>query len=69
VHYRIGTWAGRVIAVLPVLALLAVLRVEENYAVAFAQATMGILFDASEFAAVPSLGVVGVRGTSVRGGW
>lgn len=44
-----------VISVLPVLALLGVLRVEEIYAVAFVQATMGILFDAGEFAAVPSL--------------
>ncbi|HKT04622.1 MAG TPA: MFS transporter [Rugosimonospora sp.] len=44
-----------VIAVLPVLSLLGVLRVEEIYAVAFVQATMGILFDAGEFAAVPSL--------------
>jgi MFS family permease len=46
---------GAVIAVLPVLALLGVLRVEEIYAVAFVQATMGILFDSGEFAAVPSL--------------
>jgi Transmembrane secretion effector len=46
---------GAVIAVLPVLALLGVLRVEEIYAVAFVQATMGILFDTGEFAAVPSL--------------
>jgi MFS family permease len=44
-----------VIAVLPVLSLLGVLRVEEIYAVAFVQASMGILFDAGEFAAVPSL--------------
>ena len=44
-----------VIGVLPVLSLLGVLRVEEIYAVAFVQATMGILFDAGEFAAVPSL--------------
>jgi MFS family permease len=44
-----------VIAVLPVLSLLGVLHVEEIYAVAFVQATMGILFDAGEFAAVPSL--------------
>lgn len=44
-----------VIAVLPVLSLLGVLRVEEIYAVAFIQATMGILFDSGEFAAVPSL--------------
>jgi MFS family permease len=46
---------GAVIAVLPVLSLLGVLRVEEIYAVAFVQATMGILFDSGEFAAVPSL--------------
>jgi MFS family permease len=44
-----------VIGVLPVLSMLGVLRVEEIYAVAFVQATMGILFDAGEFAAVPSL--------------
>jgi hypothetical protein len=44
-----------VIGVLPVLSLLGVLRVEEIYGVAFVQATMGILFDAGEFAAVPSL--------------
>jgi hypothetical protein len=44
-----------VVGVLPALALLGVLRVEEIYAVAFVQATMGILFDAGEFAAVPSL--------------
>jgi MFS family permease len=44
-----------VIGVLPVLSLLGVLRVEEIYAVAFVQATMGILFDAGEFAAIPSL--------------
>ncbi|HEY7224557.1 MAG TPA: MFS transporter [Micromonosporaceae bacterium] len=44
-----------VISVVPVLSLLGVLRVEEIYVVAFVQATMGILFDAGEFAAIPSL--------------
>jgi MFS family permease len=46
---------GATIAILPVLALLGILRVEYIYAVAFAQATLGIPFDASEFAAIPSL--------------
>jgi predicted MFS family arabinose efflux permease len=44
-----------VIAVLPVLALSGTLRVEEIYAVAFVQSTLGILFNCGEFAAIPSL--------------
>ncbi|HXW43955.1 MAG TPA: MFS transporter [Streptosporangiaceae bacterium] len=44
-----------VIAVLPVLALAGVLRVEDIYAVAFVQSTLGILFNCGEFAAIPSL--------------
>ena len=44
-----------VIAVLPVLALSGTLRVEDIYAVAFVQSTMGILFNCGEFAAIPSL--------------
>lgn len=43
------------IAVLPVLYLTDSLQVEYVYAVAFVQSTLGILFDASEFAAIPSL--------------
>jgi MFS family permease len=46
---------GVVIAVLPVLYLFGELRVEYIYAVGFVQATLGILFDAGEFAAIPSL--------------
>ncbi|MFL6136285.1 MAG: MFS transporter [Frankiaceae bacterium] len=46
---------GLVIAVLPVLFLLGELRVEHIYAVGFVQSTLGILFDAGEFAAIPSL--------------
>ena len=44
-----------VIAVLPVLFLAGALRVEYVYAVAFAQSCLGILFEAGEFAAIPSL--------------
>jgi predicted MFS family arabinose efflux permease len=44
-----------VIAVLPVLALSGTLRVEDIYAVAFVQSTLGILFNCGEFAAIPSL--------------
>ncbi len=44
-----------VIAVLPVLALSGALRVEDIYAVAFVQSTLGILFNCGEFAAIPSL--------------
>jgi predicted MFS family arabinose efflux permease len=44
-----------VIVVLPVLALSGRLRVEDLYAVAFAQSTLGILFNCGEFAAIPSL--------------
>ncbi len=44
-----------VIAVLPVLALARALRVEDIYAVAFVQSTLGILFNCGEFAAIPSL--------------
>jgi predicted MFS family arabinose efflux permease len=46
---------GAVIAVLPVLFLLGQLRVEYIYAVGFVQSTLGIMFDAGEFAAIPSL--------------
>lgn len=46
---------GAVIAVLPVLSLAGELRVEHIYIVAFVTSTLGILFDAGEFAAVPSL--------------
>jgi predicted MFS family arabinose efflux permease len=51
------TDAGRaaVIVVLPVLALSGTLRVEDVYAVAFVQSTLGILFNCGEFAAIPSL--------------
>jgi len=44
-----------VIAVLPVLSLADALQVEHIYVVAFVHATLGILFDCGEFAAVPSL--------------
>jgi Transmembrane secretion effector len=44
-----------VIAALPVLALSGTLRVEDIYAVAFVQSTLGILFNCGEFAATPSL--------------
>lgn len=44
-----------VIAVLPVLSITGHLQVEHIYVVAFLQSTFGILFDAGEFAAVPSL--------------
>ncbi len=44
-----------VIVVLPVLALSGALRVEDIYAVAFVQSTLGILFNCGEFAAIPSL--------------
>lgn len=46
---------GATIAVLPVLFLVGVLQVEYIYAVAFVQSTLGIAFDAGEFAAIPSL--------------
>jgi hypothetical protein len=46
---------GLVIAILPVLALTGALRVEDIYAVAFVQSTLGILFNCGEFAAIPSL--------------
>ena len=51
------TDAGRaaVIGVLPVLGLAGMLRVEDIYAVAFVQSTLGILFNCGEFAAIPSL--------------
>jgi predicted MFS family arabinose efflux permease len=51
------TDAGRaaVIIVLPLLALSGTLRVQEIYAVAFVQSTLGILFNCGEFAAIPSL--------------
>jgi len=44
-----------VIAVLPVLYLAGELDVVWVYVVAFAQASLGILFDSGEFAAIPSL--------------
>jgi predicted MFS family arabinose efflux permease len=44
-----------VIAVLPVLALSGALAVQDIYAVAFVQSTLGILFNCGEFAAIPSL--------------
>jgi hypothetical protein len=44
-----------VIIVLPLLALSGTLRVEDIYAVAFVQSTLGILFDCGEFAAIPSM--------------
>ncbi|HEX8580826.1 MAG TPA: MFS transporter, partial [Acidimicrobiales bacterium] len=46
---------GGVIAVLPVLYLTGDLQVGHVYAVAFVQSTLGILFDAGEFAAIPNL--------------
>lgn len=46
---------GAVIAVIPVLYLAGNLEVWHIYAVAFAQATLGILFNCGEFAAIPSL--------------
>jgi hypothetical protein len=46
---------GGVILVLPLLALSGSLQVWVIYAVAFAQSTLGILFDCGEFAAIPSL--------------
>jgi hypothetical protein len=46
---------GAVIAILPILYLAGVLRVEYVYAVAFVQSCLGILFDSGEFAAIPSL--------------
>src|SRR4051812_31155662 len=46
---------GAIVAVLPVLAAPGLLRVEYIYAVGFLQATLGIAFDAGEFAAIPSL--------------
>jgi Transmembrane secretion effector len=51
------TDAGRaaVIVVLPVLSLSGSLRVEDIYAVAFVQSTLGIVFNCGEFAAIPSL--------------
>lgn len=44
-----------IIVVLPLLSLAGALRVEHIYAVAFVHATLGILFDCGEFAAVPNL--------------
>jgi hypothetical protein len=44
-----------VIAVIPVLATGGLLRVEDIYAVSFAQSTLGIIFNCGEFAAIPSL--------------
>jgi MFS family permease len=46
---------GLSLAVLPVLGLLGLLRVEYIYAVGFIQSTLGIVFDSGEFAAIPSL--------------
>jgi hypothetical protein len=46
---------GAVIAVLPILYLAGSLRIGWIYGVAFVQATLGILFEAGEFAAIPSL--------------
>jgi hypothetical protein len=46
---------GAVIAVLPCLYLAGSLQIGWIYAVAFVQATLGILFEAGEFAAIPSL--------------
>ncbi len=46
---------GLVIAVLPVIYLAGSLHVWAVYAVGFVQATLGIIFDAGEFAAIPSL--------------
>jgi MFS family permease len=44
-----------VITVLPLLALSGSLRVQDIYAVAFVQSTLGILFNCGQFAAIPSL--------------
>lgn len=44
-----------VIVLLPLLALAGGLHVQVIYAVAFAQSTLGIVFDCGEFAAIPSL--------------
>ena len=44
-----------VVAVIPALAFADRLTVEAVYAVAFANATLGIAFDAAQFAAIPSL--------------
>lgn len=44
-----------VIAVIPVLAIGGLLRVEDIYAVTFVQSTLGIIFNCGEFAAIPSL--------------
>src|SRR5258708_1069793 len=46
---------GAVIVILPCLYLAGSLRIGWIYAVAFVQATLGILFEAGEFAAIPSL--------------
>jgi hypothetical protein len=46
---------GLVIAVVPVVYLAGGLHVWVVYAVGFVQATLGIIFDAGEFAAIPSL--------------
>ena len=46
---------GVVIAVLPAIYLAGALHVWAVYAVGFVQATLGIIFDAGEFAAIPSL--------------
>lgn len=46
---------GLVVAVLPLLYLVGALSVWDVYAVGFVQATLGIIFDAGEFAAIPSL--------------
>ena len=56
-----------VIAVLPILAVADQLEVWHIYVVAFVQATLGILFDAGEFAAVPSL--VGADDLVTANGW
>lgn len=42
-----------VIAVIPVLAIGGLLRVEDIYAVTFVQSTLGIIFNCGEFAAIP----------------
>ncbi|HET9125855.1 MAG TPA: MFS transporter [Solirubrobacteraceae bacterium] len=46
---------GLVIAVLPAVYLAGALHVWTVYAVGFVQATLGIIFDAGQFAAIPSL--------------
>ncbi len=46
---------GVVIAVLPAVYLAGALHVWVVYAIGFVQATLGIIFDAGEFAAIPSL--------------